>query len=59
MDNKFFWTPETQLYYEREKIISAKNNILIDSNNKEHRFEFWNMECFFGSWEKRISKCII
>lgn len=55
MDNKFFWTPETQLYYEREKIISAKNNILIDSNNKEYidlNSGTWNV--FLGHGRKEF-----
>lgn len=36
MDNKYFWTPETQLYFEREKVVFAKDNILVDENNKKY-----------------------
>ena len=36
MDQKIFWTSETQMYYDREEVVSAKNNIIQDINGKEY-----------------------
>ena len=36
MDTKKFWTSETQMYFERKKIIKALGNKIIDEDGKEY-----------------------
>lgn len=35
-DSKKFWTSETQMFYDRDKLVSCKGNIVIDENGKKY-----------------------
>lgn len=35
-DSKKFWTSESQMFYERDKLVSCKGNFVIDENGKKY-----------------------
>lgn len=59
MDNKVFWTSETQMFYERKCILKATGCHVIDSDNNKYldaNSGTWNV--FLGHGNKEIGTCI-
>lgn len=59
LDNKTFWTSETQMFYERKCIIKAEGNYLTDSDKNiylDANSGTWNV--FLGHGNKEIGNCL-
>ncbi|MDD3397506.1 MAG: aminotransferase class III-fold pyridoxal phosphate-dependent enzyme [Clostridia bacterium] len=60
MDTKEFWTSETQMFYNREKIVKAQGNYVYDENGKQYldlNSGTWNV--FLGHGRKEYADEIV